>query len=163
MEMQQAKKIIINIKYIAFALASLLIISGISIYFYYTGGAWYGTIFKPFIAPENDVNIIIWAVIYVIIAISLYMVLNSKYDLQRENTLRMFLIDATLILIWSFLLYFKHDSWNAFVCIMLMMFCTYWLIKNIYLIKPKAAWLMLPYFFWIGILTVINYNIVMLN
>ncbi len=163
MEMKKASKIIINLKYIAIILVALVITLGTSVFFCNSGQKWYGTIIKSIVTPPTVVYNIVWIVVLVLMAISAYMALNSNYGLQRDNCLRFFLINIALLMLWSFLFYYKNNTWTSFIDIIMLETSTYLLIKRTYLVNATAAWILMPYFCWVGIVAVLNYSIVMLN
>jgi|GEM_PF-2587782 len=163
MEMEKVSKIHVNIKYAILILVSFVILTGTSLFFLYMGEGWYNSINKPFFAPSTTTGIVIWLVTYITIAFAAYKTLNSNYGSRREKALRLLLITITMLAIWSFLFYFKNDTWASFVDLLLLMVSSFFLIKEEYLIDSKAAWLLVAYYVWLGLISVLNYNIVMLN
>lgn len=163
MELQKTDKLSINIKYVVLTAIAILILAGTSFFFMNNGAEWYDSINKPFFAPSIKMNMVLWSILYIIIGVSAYSALNSNYGQQRDNIIRIFLINFALLALWFFFLYYSNDTWAAFVDISLLMVCTYFLVKNEYNINSRAAWILIAYFAWIGVMTVLNYNIVMLN
>lgn len=163
MELEKVSKIHINIKYALILLVTFIILTGMNIYFMYIGQGWYKAAIKPIFAPELSISATMWIVTYITIAFALYCILNSNYGKRREKVLRWFLINISMLIVWSFLFYFKNDPWPAFVDAVLLMVGSFFLIKEVYEINSKAAWGMLIYYAWLGLMCVLNYNIVMLN
>ena len=66
---------------------------------------WYKNIEKPFLTPSDMVFSIVWPVLYVLIAVSTFMVLRDADSYKRKNINNIFIIQLFLQILWSFIFF----------------------------------------------------------
>ena len=117
---------------------------------------WY-KINRPSFTPPNYVFAPIWTILYILVAISLYLLwTNSKNKKQKRNILIIFGINLVLNASWSILFFGLKMPALAFVDIILMLFTIVLMVYYSDKINKTASYLLLPYFFWVCFASVLN-------
>ena len=114
MEMKRSTKIIINIEYIAIILMVAVFVIGTCSFFVSCGAQWYTSINKSLLSPKIEVLGTISLLIFLTIAVSSYMILNTNYCENRSNTIQLFVINVTLISLWCYALFLLKQHLGGF-------------------------------------------------
>lgn len=144
-----------------------------------TGDAsWYQTILiKPDITPPNWVFPIAWNVIFILTTISALIVWNMGpekkkflwfFDMHKEDKgfiaiISLFIANAILNVLWSYLFFGMQNILCAFIEIFFIEATLIALISLIYKRSKLASLLLLPYALWVGFATYLNYLILVIN
>jgi len=122
-----------------------------------TDTAWYDSI-KPEITPPNWVFPIVWNVLFVLIALSLYFSwANSKNKKDKEKIILAFGINFILNIFWSVLYFTLKNPFVALLEIFVLWSSIMFMIYVTYGISKKAAYLLVPYLLWVSFATILNY------
>ncbi len=148
---------------------------------------WYAELIKPALNPPNWVFGQVWTTLYFLIGISLFLVWKNNWqvanpilengkkewnalskrlwigDWKKINAIAIFSVQYVLNILWSFIFFKLHFSGLAFFEILAFWFAVIFTIMNFYRISKLAAYLLLPYIFWVSFATYLNYAIWMLN
>lgn len=133
---------------------------------------WYANLNKPFFSPPNWLFGPVWTLLYVMMAVSLYIVWNSRYRhllgksrfrLSKQSAYVVYGAQLVLNVLWSVVFFGMHALWGGAAVIVLM-----WLAiaATIYLFRPisrVAAWLLVPYLLWVSFATLLNIAVAALN
>lgn len=124
---------------------------------------WYNSV-KPSITPPNWVFPVVWNILFLFIAVSLYLSWTAKTKTKKEsktNRIKIaiaFGINLLLNILWSYLFFTLHSSISFYelvaleVSIFVMMFITY-------KIRKAASFILIPYALWIIFAGILNYLI----
>jgi benzodiazapine receptor len=124
---------------------------------------WYTTLSKPSWNPPNWLFGPVWLVLYILMAISVWLVWSEEGLLGAIVALSIFLLQLILNAVWSWLFFGLHQLGIAFVEIV-----TLWLaiVVNIALfwrLKPISGILLIPYLLWVTFASVLNFTLWRLN
>lgn len=124
---------------------------------------WYITLNKPVFNPPNYLFGPVWTVLYILMGISFYIILQSGSDKNKTKAILIFSIQLFLNFFWSFLFFKFHLLGIALIEII-----TIWLFIILMIIQFKkvnklAAYLQLPYLAWVSFATLLNASIWWLN
>jgi len=124
---------------------------------------WYTALSKPSWNPPNWLFGPVWSVLYILMAISVWLVWREEGLLGAIVPLSIFLLQLVLNAAWSWLFFGLHELGIAFVEIV-----TLWvaIIVNITLfwrLKPISGILLIPYLLWVTFASVLNYTLWRLN
>jgi len=124
---------------------------------------WYTALSKPSWNPPNWLFGPVWLVLYILMAISVWLVWREEGLLGAIVPLSIFLLQLVLNAAWSWLFFGLHELGYAFVEIVVL-----WsvIVVNIILfwrINPISGILLLPYLAWVIFASVLNYTIWRLN
>ena len=124
---------------------------------------WYEHLIKPSFNPPNYLFGPVWTLLYFLMGVSLFIILNSPKGEARGQALKIFTLQLTLNFFWSFL-FFKFNLLGlAFLEIILMLGSIGAMIFYFSRINKFVAYLQVPYRLWVSFATTLNGAIWMLN
>ncbi len=142
--------------YAAGALGSFFTVPAVS--------SWYQDLEKPFFSPPNWVFGPVWAVLYTMMGISLFIVWTKQTKNQKARLgILLFLIQLFLNAAWSIIFFGFRSPLAAFCEIVLLwtfIGLTFSAFQNV---SKPAAWLLAPYLLWVSFAAVLNLSIFWLN
>ncbi len=125
---------------------------------------WYAGLQKPDINPPSWVFAPVWTVLYILMGISLYLIVQS--DLKKQDVqfgLILFIFQLLVNIGWSFFFFGLHSTFYGFLAIVLLwavLLCT---IIQVWRFSIPAAVLLMPYFIWVSFAGYLNYAILVMN
>ncbi len=124
---------------------------------------WYAGLAKPAFAPPNWVFGPVWTVLYVVMGVALYLVWKKAASRRAFYGLHLFAIQLALNVLWSLLFFGFHSPELAFAGILLLWVAILLTIQQFTKVDKRAAYLLMPYLFWVSFAAVLNYEIWILN
>ena len=124
---------------------------------------WYSTLTKPSFNPPNYLFGPVWTLLYFLMGISLYLILQSPKSDLRSTALILFVIQLLLNFSWSFIFFYFQSPLAALVIIVVMWATILAMIIYFFRISHPAAYLQIPYILWVSFATVLNGAIWSLN
>jgi len=135
-----------------------LLIGGLSGYF--TGnevnGEWYINLVKPAINPPAWVFGPVWTLLYLLMGVSLFMIVNTEKSELRTKALLIFSAQIFLNFWWSILFFSFHWLLISMIEIVVLWVFIAAMIITFRKIKPIAAYLQIPYLLWVSFATILN-------
>ncbi|MBR1930567.1 MAG: tryptophan-rich sensory protein [Lachnospiraceae bacterium] len=150
-----------NKKALAIAILIPLAVGGLSALL--SGGMdIYSRINKPSFAPPGILFPIVWAILYVLMGISSYMIYESMSP-NKESALQIYGLQLFFNFFWS--IFFFRFEWFlfSFVWLLALIVLIAVMIRRFYLIKPLAGYLQIPYLLWCMFAAYLNFMIYRLN
>lgn len=156
-----------NLKTIGRLLVCILIpqvIGGLSAYITFEAiDGWYSTLAKPSFNPPNYVFGPVWTLLYLLMGVSLFLILNTEESIVRTRAVLVFGLQLFLNFWWSvFFFGFKRPE-VALLEIITLWVAIIWMIFSFRRVKPVAAWLQIPYLLWVTFAMILNAAIYILN
>lgn len=124
---------------------------------------WYQTLNKPTFNPPNYIFGPVWTLLYILMAISFYLVWNSKSSKIKKRALQVFCLQLFLNLLWSFVFFGLHQIFLSVVVIIALFFSILYTVILFKKISKTAAYLLIPYILWVSFASVLNICILLLN
>ena len=122
---------------------------------------WYAGLNKPSFNPPNYLFGPVWISLYLLMGIAFFLVWKKSENIKVPALL--FTAQLILNALWSILFFgMKNPALGFFEIIILWVFIVLCIVK-FFPISKTAAWLMLPYLFWVSFASVLNFKIWMLN
>lgn len=125
---------------------------------------WYAGLQKPSFSPPNWLFGSVWIVLYTLMGVAAFLVYELGIEKKEVRiTLAIFAAQLVLNAAWSFLFFGLRSPLVALgeiLILWLAILLTIW--KFLGLSKP-AAFLLLPYLFWVSFAAILNFFIVKLN
>ena len=123
---------------------------------------WYVHLNKPFFNPPNYLFGPVWSILYLLMGVSLFMILQSK-SITKKKAISIFFVQLFLNFWWSFL-FFKFQLLGiSLIEIVLMWLSILWMIIEFKKINKTAAYLQIPYLAWVTFASLLNLAIWHLN
>ena len=124
---------------------------------------WFLTIQKPFFNPPNYLFAPVWTILYILMGISLFIVLQTPSSRSKKYAISIFMVQLLLNFCWSFIFFKYHLIGLALVDIILIWLAIICMIYSFYQINKKAGYLQIPYLLWVSFASILNGAIWYLN
>lgn len=124
---------------------------------------WFVSLNKPFFNPPNYLFGPVWTILYILMGISFFLILQSPIKELKRNAIFIFAIQLSLNFLWSFLFFKFQLIGLAFIEIILIWLSILTMIITFYKIDRIAALLQIPYLLWVSFASVLNGAIWWLN
>lgn len=117
---------------------------------------------KPFFTPPGIVFPIAWAILYILMGISSYIIYESD-DLGKLEALRIYGIQLVVNSLWT--LFFFKLNWFlfSFILVLIILGLVIVMVLKFYNIDKVAAYLQIPYILWLCFASVLSLNVYLLN
>ena len=123
---------------------------------------FYKNLIKPAFTPSSLIFQIVWPILYILMAISFFIVLGSDNSL-KPFAITLFIIQLILNFLWSPMFFFFGKMKLALLISFLMLICVGIMILFFFQISKIAGILQLPYFLWLIFATFLNASFIYLN
>jgi benzodiazapine receptor len=151
----------------------IFVVSLVAVYFFafvgslFTSGnvnsAWYDSI-KPSITPPNFVFPIVWNVLFILIAFSLYFAWTKARNKKTSHKITwVFGINLVLNALWSFLFFSLKMPVIAFAELVVLWISIFAMMAVTWKIEKVSSYLLIPYLLWVTFAGVLNYLIAFSN
>ncbi len=124
---------------------------------------WYAALNKPSFTPPNYIFPIVWNILYVLMALSLWRLWQSQRDERQRHAMALFLLQLAVNLAWSWIFFGAESLRGGLATILVLDALVLWTIVAAWRVDRFAAALLLPYLLWIGYASVLTFEIVRLN
>ena len=126
--------------------------------------SWYAALQKPWFTPPESLFGPVWTIMYILIGISAGLVWNKGfYHKWVQTALYHFGFQLLLSSAWSVVFFGLQSPLFALFVILTLFVLILLTIKWFKIVKPIAAYLMIPYLLWVGFAIVLNFEIWRLN
>jgi translocator protein len=108
----------------------------------------------------QSAKLFIWTSLYILMAVTLYLIWTKKKNVQAE---RWFYLQLILNTSWSVIFFGLRQPLFAFIDILTLWFS---IIGTIYWTKKTTktgAYLLIPYLLWVTFASILNFYVVLLN
>jgi len=124
---------------------------------------WYKTLNKPPYNPPSWVFKPVWMVLYLMMAVSFFIMLFSTQEKSKTLPILFFFIQLGFNFSWTPVFFGMHKMKLGFVIILLTIFFLLLTIVSFYPISKMASILLIPYLLWLLYAGFLNYQLVKLN
>ncbi len=121
-----------------------------------TNSEWYNQI-KPTITPPAFIFPIVWTILFSLIGISLYLALRKSKKDERKKVIFWFSLNLIFNTIWTLFYFNFHNTFLAFIDIILIEFTIIYLIILTHKINKLSSYLLYPYLIWVSLASILNY------
>lgn len=125
---------------------------------------WYENLAKPVLAPPNWIFGPVWAILFILIGVALFLVWREGWDRNDVKiAIIFFAIQLVLNVLWSVIFFGLQDPASAFIEIVFLWIAIVVTMVAFLEVSKIATWLLLPYLLWVSFATYLNYMIWVLN
>lgn len=128
-----------------------------------TVSTWYLELKKPPWTPPGWVFGPVWTILYMMIAISGWLIYKAKPSHQRSIALAFYGGQLALNFIWSFFFFSLMSPISGLIDILFLSLLIILTIINAWHVRQLAAILLIPYLIWVLYATTLNAGIWLLN
>lgn len=118
---------------------------------------------KPPLSPPGWLFPVVWTILYILMGISLYLVLDTKGAREVKPQLIIFAVQLFFNFFWSLIFFNLNAFLFAFVWLVLLWVLIAANIFLFYSVNKTSAILMIPYFLWVTFAGYLNLSIYYLN
>lgn len=125
----------------------------------------YSKINQPPLSPPSVLFPIVWTILFTLMGISaaiIYRYKDTKHDGVR-TALIVYAVNLAVNFIWSLIFFNMQAYLFAFIWILLLLAVIITMIVLFGRISPLAAYLQIPYLFWVAFAAYLNLAIYLLN
>lgn len=144
----------------AFAIAAVAIAGGLSYLWNDAQSPWYLSLKKPAFTPPDLVFGIAWSVLYVLIAVDLFLLLEAG---AGPRTVYPLVLTLMLGALWNFAFFGRQNAAAGVIVLAIETATCMYTILQSYRSKPLYGLLLLPWLLWQAFALVLNYAIYMVN
>lgn len=124
---------------------------------------WYAELAKPSWTPPNWIFGPVWSLLYVMIAVSGWLIYKAEYSRQRFIALTLYSVQLALNFIWSFLFFSLRSPILGLIDIVILCVLIILTIITAWPVRSLASLLLTPYLIWVIYATSLNAGIWFLN
>ncbi len=125
--------------------------------------SWYAGLQKPFLTPPNWVFGPAWTLLFFLMGISLYLLLESKKTREAGAATKIFFMQLGLNVLWSVIFFGLKQPSLAFIEVILLWLAIILTILKSWKASKAAAILLIPYLLWVSFAAALNFAITLLN
>jgi len=127
-------------------------------------GSWYLALQKPSFNPPSWIFGPVWTLLFFLMGVSLFLVWEKGFTSKKVKTALLFFVSQLFFnILWSVLFFGLGKPLFAFIEIFILWAFIALTILSFVKISKIAAWLLLPYLYWVAFASVLNLMIVLLN
>jgi tryptophan-rich sensory protein len=126
-------------------------------------GAWYAALAKPAWVPPNQWFGPVWAVLYVMMGTAAWLISRERYNRRQTVALGAYAVQLLLNAAWAPLFFGARNPGFGLFDIVALWLAIAWTLREFFPVQRAAAWLLVPYFAWVGFAMALNFSIWRLN
>lgn len=123
---------------------------------------WYQFLNKPAFSPPNWIFGPVWTVLYALMGIALFRVVEKKTK-NISNAVKLFWWQLGFNFIWTPVFFGARNLGGAFLIIAILFVLIVMTIKSFAKIDRISAYLLAPYLVWVGFASILNFSVWILN
>ena len=110
---------------------------------------WYNSLRTPSITPSGTIISIIWNVLYALLGIALFLVIDSKRnDIRKGRAYGLFGAHVVLNAAWSWVFFGMNWMWIGLALIVGMIIIAFMMQSEFHKLNKSAGYLVWPYIIW---------------
>lgn len=152
----------LDIKKLLFYIITTILIGVIPSIFVFKSMNIYNSLNRPPLSPPSIVFPIAWTILYILMGISIYIIIQSKRKLKKNARLIYYIQLATNAL-WTPIFFGFKEYFLAFLWILMLIVFVITMILTFYKISKKAAYIQIPYLLWLLFASYLNFGVFVLN
>ena len=121
------------------------------------------SITKPPLSPPAILFPIVWTVLYALMGIGAALIWQEEPSKERSRGLNLFVAQLIVNFFWSLIFFNARGFGFAAVWLILLWALVLLMILEFRKVRPLAAWLQVPYLFWLTFAAYLNIGVALLN
>ncbi|MBQ2312815.1 MAG: tryptophan-rich sensory protein [Elusimicrobiaceae bacterium] len=124
---------------------------------------WFASLNKPFLNPPNFVFMPVWTILYLSLAIFIWMLDREQYTPLTRKAKQLFVWQLVLNFFWTPIFFGLHSIIGGLIVLLVLDILVFRLISLSFKINKVSAFVILPYFLWLLYATYLNIGLFILN
>jgi translocator protein len=125
--------------------------------------SWYLELRKTSYNPPSWVFTPVWTILYIMIAISGWLVYCRPQSRKRKVALGVYAAQLLLNFLWTFFFFYLESPLLGMIDIIFLFGLVIWNVIVFWPLSRLASWLLIPYLLWTGYATLLNISLFALN
>lgn len=122
----------------------------------------YSILNKPAFSPPGFIFPVVWAILYILMGASSYIVYFSNSS-NKSKALLLYCIQLFFNFCWSIIFFGLDLFLFAFIWLIALIFIIIIMIRQFLIVNPLSAYLQIPYLIWCIFAAYLNFSIFLLN
>ena len=152
----------LDIKKLLFYIITTILIGTIPSIFVFKSMNVYNSLNRPPLSPSSIVFPIAWIILYMLMGISIYIIMQSKRKLKKIARL-IYYIQLVTNALWAPIFFGFKEYFFSFLWILMLIVLVITMISIFYKISKKSAYIQIPYLLWLLFVSYLNFGIFVLN
>lgn len=123
---------------------------------------FYQNLKKPYLSPPSNAFKIVWPILYALMLISLFLIINGEGNLKFW-AITIFTFQLILNILWSPIFFILQKPKIALLISIFLTISVFLMILIFFKISVLSAFLQIPYLIWLCFATYLNIGIIKLN
>lgn len=119
----------------------------------------YNSMIKPSFAPPGIVFPIVWTILYILMGISSYYLVQE----DKKEILKIYFYQLGINLLWPFIYFVLKNYLLSLIWIALLIIAVIYMLYKLYKFKKALFYLNIPYLLWLIFAMVLNIYVFILN
>lgn len=154
----------INIKSLVISIAIPLAVGGLAAFITMGSMQDFEALNKPPLSPPGWLFPIVWTLLYILMGVGSYLVLESKSPTaDKKRALKLYFLQLGFNFFWSIIFFTLGAYELAFLWLVILFVLIFSTAKRFWRINPLAGMLMIPYALWVSFAGYLNLAISRLN
>ncbi len=124
---------------------------------------WYAELNKPFLNPPNFVFMPVWTILYISLAVFIWMIDRQPHSPLVVQAKKLFVWQLILNFAWTPIFFGMHSILGGLIVLLILDFLVFRLISVSFQINKICTYIILPYFCWLLYATYLNISLFLLN
>ena len=124
---------------------------------------WYNSLNKPFLNPPNYVFMPIWTLLYISLAIFIWMIDRQPHTPLVMYAKKLFVWQLVLNFLWTPVFFGMQNILAGLIVLLILDYLVFRLISVSFQINKTCAYIILPYFCWLLFATYLNTSLFIIN
>ena len=124
---------------------------------------WYESLNKPFLNPPNFVFMPIWTLLYISLAVFIWMIDRQPYSPLVIYAKKLFIWQLILNFLWTPIFFGMQNILAGLIVLLVLDYLVFRLISVSFQINKTCAYIILPYFCWLLFATYLNTSLFIMN
>lgn len=124
---------------------------------------WYASLNKPFFTPPGWLFGPAWTILYILMAIALFLIWSLPESKARNQAIALFAGQLIMNVLWSVGFFGFHNILLGVALILVLLALIVLTTYEFYKLSKPAAYAMIPYILWVSFATCLNAAVFFLN
>jgi benzodiazapine receptor len=124
---------------------------------------WYSALQKPSFTPPDYVFAPVWILLYLLMGIAAFLVWREIESKEVKGALLFFSIHLAVNLLWTVIFFGLRSIYGGFIVITILWTMILVLMIIFRKISTLSSILLIPYFLWVTLASILNAGIMILN
>lgn len=124
---------------------------------------WFSLLAKPPFNPPAWIFSPVWTLLYILMGVSLFLIINDNNSKSKTQGLIFFIIQLILNGLWSIVFFCLHQILLAFIVIIALLVFIILSMINFYKVSKSAMYILIPYLLWVSFASILNISLYLLN